>query len=81
MFNLDNAFEEGPPVKFALRLGSIKSTRQTMSRLIRERAKGNVADGDFKSIIYGLAQLQSYWRLELDTEIESRLEALEARLS
>ena len=62
------------------RLRSVKSTRQTMARYIRAYAAREIEDTTFKTIIYGLAQYQSYLRLEAEVEFEKRLEALEARL-
>ncbi len=68
----------GIPVPFHLRLGTPKSCRQTMSRIIREHARGNVDPATARSIVWSLGQLLAYWRFEKDLEIEERLSRLES---
>lgn len=68
------------PIPFQLRLGSIKSCRQTMTRLVREYGAGKVDDGTYRAVIWGLGQLISYWRLETDLRIEDRIDAIEKAL-
>ena len=66
------------PLCFDLRLRSLKSARQSYARLIRERARGNVPDKDFKSILWGLNGLLAYLKAESEEDFEIRLQALEA---
>lgn len=65
------------PVPFQLRLGSPKTCRQTMSRIIREHAKGTIDGTTMRSLVWALGQILAYWRFERDGEIETRLARLE----
>ena len=59
------------------RLGSLKTTRQTMARLFREWAGGNVDDQDFRTGTWALSQIVGAYRVEKELEIETRLREIE----
>ena len=63
-----------------LDLKSVDATRRTIARLIRRYAAGNVDDGLYKGVLYGLQSYLSWYKLEKDLDVEKRLEELEARL-
>ena len=67
----------GRVAPFDLRLGSVKSCRQTLSRLVREYSRGNIEEAPFKTLTWGVSQLIAWWRLEKDIQIEERIERLE----
>jgi len=71
----------GTPVPFKLMLHSVPATRRTFARIIREYAKGRIAESDYKAVIWGLSQYLGAFRLEKDIELEKRLEALEDRIN
>jgi hypothetical protein len=52
-----------------------------MARLIRYRNEGKIADGDYKTLVWGLAQLLGYWKHEADLRIEDRLQAIEDEMA
>lgn len=64
----------------SLRLGSVKSTRQTLARLIRAYGRGEIDERTYKAILYGASHLLSAFRLEIDSSIETRLSEIEQRL-
>lgn len=66
-----------PALPFQLRLGSVKACRQSMTRVIREYAKGRVDESLYRALIWGLSQLITYWKLEHDLQIEKRIDELE----
>ena len=68
------------PLPFHLRLGSPKAVRQSMARLVREHARGNVETAMFRTTVWALGQLVNVWRFEKDAEIERRIEEIERRL-
>ena len=59
------------------RLGSLRTTRQTMARLFREWAAGTVADKDFRTGTWALGLIVSAYRIEMELSIEKRLQAIE----
>ena len=78
--NEEEPVEGATPLPFVLRLGSVKACRQSMTRLVREYGKGRVDSTTFRTTVWALGQLVTYWRLEKDLEIEKRIEALESKL-
>lgn len=69
------------PAPFSLRLRSLKSSRQTLARIVREHARGNLDRDTFKDLVYGMSHLLSYMKTEKELDVEARLEAIEDRLS
>ena len=76
----DTATSEGPRIPFDLRLRSLKSSRQTHARLLREYARGTIDEPTYKALIWGLSNYLSYLRAEREQELERRLDAIEERL-
>ena len=75
--------EGGPPRRtgFDLRLRTLKSTRQTFARVLREYARGNMDEGTYRALVWGLSQFISGYKTEIDyvviEEIRARLGSLE----
>ena len=70
-----------PPVlPFQLRLRSLKSTRQTFARLLREYGKGRVPESLYKNLIWGLGGLITAFKEEREESTAKKLEAVEERL-
>ena len=63
-----------------LRLNTPVNARKTLSRLIRLVDSGEIQDGRFRTLVYGMAKLLEYFRFEKDLEIEARLTEIERRL-
>ena len=59
-----------------LRLNTPENCRKSLARIIRERGRNEIPDADYKSIIYGLSTLLSYWKLESELSIEKDLEEI-----
>lgn len=51
--------------------------RRVLVGLIREYNKGEIEDQKFRSLVYGLTLLLSYFKFESDLDLETRIEALE----
>ena len=69
-----------PEVRFLF--GSLRSTRQTLERLIRRYNGALEEERDhttFRNNVAGFNTLLSYWRAEMDEELEDRIRALEER--
>ena len=66
-----------PPIFFALRLRSLKSTRQSMARVLREYGKGTISQQVYKDLIYGISQFSALLKTEKEFDIESRLLQIE----
>lgn len=67
----------GRVAPFDLRLGSVKSCRQTLARLVREYSRGKIEEGPFKTLTWGVSQLIAWWKLETELQIEERVKRLE----
>ena len=65
-----------PLLRFSLRLGSVKSCRQSMTRIIREYSKGNIVDADYRALLWGLSQVIHYWKFERDIQIEQKIDEI-----
>ncbi len=76
---VNDAFEPKTPPQ--LRLNTPANARRSLARIIRMRAKDEITEADYKSIVYGISSMLGYFKLESDLRIEERIEALEARLS
>ena len=63
-----------------LRLNTLENSRKSFARIIRMYSRGEIGRILFRDLAYGFTGFLSYWRLEKDTEIEARLEAIEAAL-
>ena len=67
-------------VGFQLRLRTIKSAKNSFARLIREFAAGHVDDKVFRSLVYGLSGFINMLKLQLETNLEEKLKAIEKKL-
>ena len=63
-----------------LPLNTPESTRKTFARAIREYYAGKMPERTFRTLVYGLSNYLSYWKLLKDIEIENRIEAIEKQL-
>lgn len=72
------AFREGPPIR--LRLNTVRNARLSLARVTREYANGRIPAAEAKSIAYLITQLLGFFRLENETEIETRIAEIEKRL-
>jgi len=63
-----------------LKLSTREDARQSLARIIRLRAQGKMESDRFRDLCYGLAHLLGFFRLELDADVEKRLEILEERM-
>lgn len=68
-----------PRVPFNLRLGSLKSTRQTFARILRAYAAGTIDQDSFKAMVYGLGGFLAVFKAEVDGDFDDRLTAIEER--
>lgn len=75
-----NDIKQGP-IPFSLRLRSIKSSRQTLARLIREWGRGNITEADAKTATYLLNILLGYHRAGLEESVELQLADLKKRIT
>jgi len=62
---------------FNLRLRTLKSSKNTFAKLMRERAAGRMDDGLFRSLIWSMSVYIGFLRLETEQNINDRLDALE----
>lgn len=69
-----------PRASFLLRLASLKSTRQTFARLLREYAAGRVDRDTFRDLCYGLGGFLAVFSKEIDNDFDDRLTKIEERL-
>jgi hypothetical protein len=70
--------EKTPPaLEFDLRLRTLKSSKNTFARLMRERARGTIDDGLFRSLIWAMSIFIGYLRLDAEQGLEDRLRAIE----
>ncbi len=77
----DNATApEGPRLPFVLRLRSLKASRQTHARILREYAKGTIDTETYRAVVWGLNNYLAYLKAEQAEELERRVIALEERL-
>ncbi len=62
------------------KIGSLRThseARRQLSRLIRSFHQGEVEQGDFRALVYGLSALLQYFKHEKELELEERIEKLE----
>jgi len=69
-----------PPVPFDMRLGSLRSSRQTLARLIREWGKGTISEESAKTGTWLMSAYLGFLKLESSEDIEKRLAAIEKAL-
>lgn len=69
------------PIPFAFRLASVKSARQSMSRLIREYGKGNIDRDAMRDCVYAISHLSNLLKMEHDSDLDKRIEELEAAIA
>ena len=65
------------PLPFRLRLASLKSARQSVARIVRSYAKGEIDPATYKGVLYGLQNLLAFMKSEHDYQIERRLDEIE----
>ena len=71
---------EPPPIR-RLRLNSVKNARSTMGRLIRLVDRGEISEGRFRTITYGMATHLAYLKAEKElVDFDGRLAAIEEAL-
>lgn len=63
--------------KTRLTLNSIENSRKTIGRLLRKYYYGQLDESTFRTLIYGLSHYLSYLKLEMETDLERRIEAIE----
>ena len=61
-----------------LSLNSIKSTRKTTARLLKQYLKGNLSGEQLQKILYGITILLQGFKAEINQDLEAGIEALEA---
>lgn len=69
-----------PRIGFDLRLRSLKSSRQTLARVLREYGRGTIDDATYRGLVWGLNNFLGYLRESGAEELEVRLKTLEAKL-
>lgn len=72
-----STIEHEPP---SLRLNTLQNTRRSLARLVRMRARAEIEDADYKSLVYGISHLAQFFKLETEQEYAKRLEAVEDAL-
>lgn len=63
-----------------LRLSTPEASRKTYARILRAFNIGELDEGKFRALVYGLSHYLEYWKFEKDLQIESRLKAIEEKL-
>lgn len=71
------ANEYPAPIDFQLRLGSIKSTKSSMAKIIRQYSKGLMSHIQFRNLIYGFSSFLSVCKMDNEQETERRIGRLE----
>ena len=69
------------PVPFDMRLGSLRSSRQTLARIIREWGKGTLSEQDAKTGTWLMSAYLGFLKLESTEDVEKRLAAIEKALT
>ena len=62
------------------RIGSLRTTgeaRRQLARLTRSFYQGQITEGDYRALVYGLSALLHYFKHEKQLELEERIETLE----
>ena len=59
---------------------SHESTRISLGRLLRSYQKGEIESQTFRDMIYGMNLLLGFFRLDLESDVERRLELIEETL-
>ena len=59
---------------------SHESTRISLGRLLRSYQKGEIESQTFRDMIYGMNLLLGFFRLDLESDVERRLELIEEKL-
>jgi len=70
-----------PRLPFNLRLRSTKSAKNTMARLAKSFAKGEISEEVFKTLIYFMQQYLGYLKQEDNIDLLCRIEAIERILA
>lgn len=78
--NRDSETAGVPRLSWRPRLGNLKTTRMTMSRLFKEWATGAVSDADYRGGMWGLSQIVGAFRIQAELDIEKRLREIEDRM-
>jgi hypothetical protein len=69
--------ESNPLANSSLRLNSVGNTRKSLAKVVRLYARGQLPEGRFRALCYGLSHLIAAFRLEKNIEIEERLAMIE----
>ena len=68
------------PLGFSPRMRSIKATRTTFARIVREFSAGEIDIASMRAYCYAFSTMLSIQKAEADLDVERRLEELEAKL-
>ena len=63
-----------------LRLNTVANCRRSLARVVRARGRNQIAEADFRALVWGISQLLGAFKLELETDVEQRLQELEAEI-
>ena len=69
------------PIDMKLQLNTVKNTRNSMARVMREYTRGQIEHVTFRNLVYMFSQLIAIHRLEKDIDIEKRLLELEQKIN
>ena len=62
-----------------LRLNSLENSRKSFARLIRMYLADEMDRVMFRDLVFAMGGYLGYWKVEMETDIEERLTALEDR--
>ena len=63
-----------------LRLNTLDNSRKSLARVLNSFHRGDMEEGKYRALVYGLAHYLQYWKLIKDVEIERRLDDLELKV-
>ena len=64
----------------AMRLKNLKASRLSFARLIKSRAKGEIQDSTFRSLVWSLGLYIGYLKVENEIQLEERIKTIEKTL-
>jgi len=62
-----------------LRLNTLENSRRSFARIIRMYLSDELGRVRFRDLVFALGGYLGYWKVEMETDIEDRLTALEER--
>lgn len=72
---------KNPPFRCRLGLGTITEARRTMARFIKAYDAAELSESQYRAHVYGMRGLLDYLQAERVLDLETRLEALEAKIA